>query len=99
MNQWIEELKRFVSNETALILVGSKCDLDAKRVISFETGKKLADSFGIMFIEVSSKDNINIDKMFNKLTQAVININNFQPVKSINLGKPIKQKNTPCCQI
>ncbi|CAG8694835.1 28708_t:CDS:2, partial [Gigaspora margarita] len=42
------------------ILIGNKCDL----VITKEQGQALADEFGIKFLEVSAKANINVEEAF-----------------------------------
>jgi GTPase SAR1 family protein len=49
------------------MLIGNKCDWEEKRVVSTEQGQQLADELGIPFIEVSAKNNINIDKAFYSL--------------------------------
>ncbi|KAF0554643.1 ras-domain-containing protein [Gigaspora margarita] len=46
------------------ILLGIKCDLVEKRVITKEQGQALADEFGIKFLEVSAKANINVEEAF-----------------------------------
>ena len=100
VKKWIKELINFTSPNIVLILVANKCDLKNKRVVSFESGKELADSYGILFIEVSSMSNININDIFYKLAKAVINIYQFKPINSIKLDQKAKQLNPkPCCQI
>lgn len=100
VKKWIKELINFTSPNIVLILVANKCDLKNKRVVSFESGKELADSYGILFIEVSSMSNININDIFYKLAKAVVNIYQFKPINSIRLDKKAKQLNPkPCCQI
>lgn len=47
------------------IIVGNKCDCkESERQVSEAEGKRLAQSFGIQFVETSAKDNTNIQKMF-----------------------------------
>ncbi|CAG9326900.1 rab1_7 [Blepharisma stoltei] len=46
------------------ILVGNWCDLEDKREITYEEAKDLADSLGILYIEVSAKNGFNIDRAF-----------------------------------
>ena len=38
-----------------IILVGNKADLSKNRLVSYEEGKAMADSWGVKFFEVSSK--------------------------------------------
>lgn len=46
------------------LLVGNKCDLTAKRVVSYEQAKEYADSLGIEVIETSAKNATNVEKAF-----------------------------------
>ena len=46
------------------MLIGNKCDWEEKRAVSTEQGQQLADELGIPFLEVSAKNNINVDKAF-----------------------------------
>lgn len=43
-----------------MVLVGNKCDLEAKREIQSSVGKETAKSWGIPFLETSAKKDINI---------------------------------------
>lgn len=45
------------------MLVGNKSDI-SDRQVSYDEGKKMADSFGISFFEVSAKNNSNISETF-----------------------------------
>ena len=50
-----------------MILVGNKLDLENNRQVSTEEAKKLAESWGIEYIETSVKNNINCNEAFEKL--------------------------------
>ena len=50
-----------------MILVGNKVDLENNRKVSTEEAKKLAESWGIEYIETSVKANINCNEAFEKL--------------------------------
>jgi len=54
-------------NEAAVILVGNKCDLEENRAVSFEEGKERALNYGIPFMEISAKENINVEEVFHLL--------------------------------
>ena len=46
------------------MLIGNKCDLSDKRVISKERGQLLADEYDIeLFMEISAQDNINVNEV------------------------------------
>lgn len=53
------------------IIVGNKCDLENKRIISYEKGKKEADDNGCLFCEISAKENLNINTAFEELTNLI----------------------------
>ena len=54
------------------VLVGNKCDLEENRQVITEEGKRLAEEYGIPFLETSAKDNINVEDAFMKITRIVI---------------------------
>jgi len=49
-------------------LSGNKCDMEDKRLISEERGRKVAEENGIKFFETSAKENINIEIAFNSVS-------------------------------
>lgn len=53
------------------ILIGNKCDWEEKRAVSTEQGQQLANELGIPFLEVSAKNNINVDKAFYSLASDI----------------------------
>jgi GTPase SAR1 family protein len=63
------------------MLLGNKCDMSDRRVVSRERGEQIAVDHGIRFLETSAKANINVEKAFYELAEAVldrvINSNNF----------------------
>ncbi|KAF2075678.1 hypothetical protein CYY_002991 [Polysphondylium violaceum] len=50
-----------------IFIVGSKCDLQSKRVIGREEAIEYANQHASQYFEVSSKDNINIQQKFDEL--------------------------------
>jgi GTPase SAR1 family protein len=42
------------------VLVGNKCDLEDRRVVSYEEGYNLAKRMQLNFLEVSAKQDLNI---------------------------------------
>lgn len=53
------------------MLIGNKCDWEEKRAVTTEQGQKLADELGIPFLEVSAKNNINVEKAFYTLASDI----------------------------
>ena len=74
---WIEDCKVFSPKNILLVLIGNKCDLEEKRQVSKEEGKKVAEENDMIFFETSAKDNININEVFLKSAQKILeNIKN-----------------------
>ena len=55
-----------------IILVGNKQDLENERKVSSNEAKTLADSWGIPYIETSSKTNFNCKEAFEILAKNII---------------------------
>ncbi len=69
---WISKLKE-LSGDIPFVIIGNKIDLDDKRVITFEDGKRIAEKYGVEYIETSAKDNKNVKKAFKLLAIQVLN--------------------------
>ena len=65
---WVNDIKEN-SDNMPFILVGNKTDLDRK--IPYEQAKELADSLNIEYIETSSKNNKNIEKVFMTIVEEI----------------------------
>ena len=63
IGKWMSTIDSKVGPDVVRILVGNKKDTHTREV-SYEEGKKLADSYGIKFIETSAKENENITELF-----------------------------------
>lgn len=64
VKNWMGEITRYASENVNRLLIGNKCDIDAKRAVTSEEGKELADSFGIQFMETSAKTAANVEQSF-----------------------------------
>ena len=60
------------SADVERLLIGNKCDWEARRVVSKERGEALAASQGIKFLETSAKTNYNIDEAFEQLARQIL---------------------------
>jgi small GTP-binding protein len=67
VEKWLEETKKYANDNTLLILVGNKCDLEKERKVSIETGYEYAKAHNMIFAETSAKANNNVDKIFTKI--------------------------------
>ncbi len=64
-------MEQHASEGVHKILIGNKCDWEEKRAVSTQQGQQLADELGIPFLEVSAKNNINIEKAFYSLASDI----------------------------
>lgn len=65
---WLEDLRQNADKDLSIILIGNKCDLTHKRVVSTHEGLQFAKNNGLLFMEVSAKTALNVDQvMIHKL--------------------------------
>ena len=65
---WVQNVEQHAMKGVHKILIGNKCDLTEKRIISEDQGRTLAQELGIPFLETSARSNINVDQAFFSLT-------------------------------
>ena len=59
-----------------MVLVGNKTDLHQERAVTFEEGKRIAESWKAVFLETSAKQNESVDDIFLQLLQLIERDNN-----------------------
>lgn len=82
VTNWMIQLEESGEDGVCRMLVGNKCDLSGNRAVSVEQGRMLADQFKCPFMEVSAKENVNVDTMFGQLASAILRQLNAQPQKT-----------------
>ncbi|XP_047324214.1 ras-related protein RABD2a-like [Impatiens glandulifera] len=104
IKQWLNEIDRYASDNVNKLLVGNKSDLADKRVVSYDTGKALADEMGIPFMETSAKDSSNVEQAFMAMTSSIKDRMASQPSAdgakppTVNIrGQPVSQSGGGCC--
>lgn len=50
VQDWCTQIKTYSWDNSQVVLVGNKCDMDDERVVSYERGRQLADQLGITLI-------------------------------------------------
>ena len=95
---WIEEAKRYISEEIPIMIIGNKSDR-TDRQVTYEELKNFAEKNNLLYMETSARDNINIDEIFSELAkQCLENITSvFKEDNNINLNKDIQIKKNNCC--
>ena len=72
--EWIQDIRDNQKPDYPIILLGNKCDLEGKRIISKEDGEELAKKYKLSFFETSNKDGTNIEKAWLELTNKILQI-------------------------
>ena len=101
-----QNLKNWIKNpdyekrNVKIIIVGNKIDL--KKEISTDDLKRLANRYSCKYFEVSAKNNINVNSIFESITEEIINDNKEydEDIDSITLSNVQfyeKEKKKQCC--
>jgi len=114
ITQWLEDIRSICHQNTPIILLGTKCDLESKRVVSTEMVQQFAEQHNLLFHEISSKTNINVTESFTDLLltiydahmsgtelEGITETNNYKyPVtlKTIINEKSEQQLSKSCCK-
>lgn len=64
LQTWLEDAKANSNTAITIMLIGNKCDLEAKRQVSKEEGEAFAQEHGLVFMETSAKTAVNVDEAF-----------------------------------
>ena len=106
LSNWLIEIEKNASKNVVKILIGNKCDLEDKRVITYNQGKEFADTYGLKFIETSAKKNLNVNEAFQTIGKELMasntdnKINKQKENKKISVAKAQDlniQKKGGCC--
>jgi Ras-related protein Rab-35 len=86
LEEWLTEIKNNIINEyVEIILVGTKADLKNNREVHDDEIVHFSHEHKLQYIETSSKDNLNVDILFNTIAQNIINkMNNPLYTESFN---------------
>ena len=96
-NGWMEGIKENGKEDLPIILVGNKCDLsDDNRQVSLKEGEDKAQEFQIPFFETSCKDGININEVFEKLCEDILERGNRKIDNEVKILNK-KEKKKKCC--
>lgn len=82
---WLQECERYANADIVKILVGNKTD-SSRRTVSFEMGLKLADQYGMTFVETSAKNGMNVESAFMKASEQLYEKIKKRPVDTSQIG-------------
>ncbi|CAF0953005.1 unnamed protein product [Rotaria magnacalcarata] len=71
ISAWLNEIKEFTDSDLLIMLIGNKID-KSQRVISRESGERLARDCEIYFLETSAKTGQNVELAFMTTAQSLI---------------------------
>ena len=95
---WVECIDKFAKSNVLKILVGNKTDLEDKRVITTEEGKKLAEENGLKYYEISALKISGLHEMFEDIAKEYVEIYEQKSYKNFQLEKIEKtKKRAGCC--
>jgi len=69
VEKWYREAIGSWNDKMMIFLVGNKCDLENDRVVSFDEGNKLGNEYGILFFEVSARDEKKVGDMLDAMVK------------------------------
>ena len=73
LTRWLEEVRQNGNPDMTIMLIGNKCDLDARRQVSTEEGERFAKENGLIFMETSAKTAFNVEEAFLQTSQMIYN--------------------------
>ncbi|KAK1794696.1 hypothetical protein P4O66_001407 [Electrophorus voltai] len=92
IQNWMKSIKENASAGVSRMLLGNKCDIEAKRKVSSDVGEKLAKDHGIRFFETSAKSSINVEESFAALARDILmkaSKKALRPVKRVAKQPPL----------
>ena len=105
---WFNIINKYVYNDFFIgVLIGTKNDLEHKRIISYNEGHNYANKINFFFYETSSKLNNNIDTLFeftidtffNKNKNLIYENNNKEKLELKNINNINKKNKYFYCNI
>jgi small GTP-binding protein len=71
IKSWINQIREEASPNVVIYLVGSKIDLEEERKVTKKDGEKLAEEFGLPFLEASGKSGINVNEVLDDIVERI----------------------------
>ena len=73
LKHWLQECDRYACESVNKIIVGTKCDEESKRVVTYSEAKEFADGLGIDLFEISSATGKNVEESMLSITNNIRN--------------------------
>ncbi|XP_021363770.1 ras-related protein Rab-10-like [Mizuhopecten yessoensis] len=72
ISKWLRNIDEHANEDVEKMILGNKCDMENKRQVSKDRGESIAKEHSIPFLETSAKANINVEKAFMDLANAIL---------------------------
>jgi Ras-related protein Rab-10 len=97
ISKWLRNISEHATEDVEKLILGNKCDMEDRRVVPRDRGEAIAREHNIPFLETSAKSNINVEKAFLELTNAIFNKipdKDMDNRNKVNVHEPSPSK---CC--
>ena len=86
VTKWMLQIRDKAPSDVNIILVGNKNDMESDRKVSYDEGRKLAEHYGITFLEASAKNGKNVKEVFEKLASEIIDKNDKRQLGQVKVN-------------
>ena len=73
VHAWLQDCRDMCFKNVLIYLIGNKSDLEDKRQVTYEEGKKFADENNLVFFETSALNGNNIEEIFVQSATDLVN--------------------------
>lgn len=98
--KWLRNIDEHANEDVEKMILGNKCDMEDKRMVSKERGESIAREHNIRFLETSAKANVNIERSFLDLAEAILDKTPGKTaetnVVNPSSGRPSGNRNCQC---
>ncbi|KAM6958871.1 ras-related protein Rab-25-like [Aplochiton taeniatus] len=109
VERWLKELYDHADPHMVVMLVGNKSDLDNLRTVPMEEAKEFAEKKGLLFIETSALNSINVEAAFHVVLEEIHKKVSSKKVtrgsiSAVTLSSPTgpngdsQEERKPCCK-
>ena len=74
IKNWLVNIEKFGKTRPAIIIVGTKIDLNEEKIVEYANLENYCDNLNIPFFETSAKSNTNVTECFHTLINLVMDI-------------------------
>uniref|UniRef100_UPI00358E39B1 ras-related protein Rab-35-like n=1 Tax=Myxine glutinosa TaxID=7769 RepID=UPI00358E39B1 len=101
VQRWLQEIGDNC-DDVCRVLVGNKNDDASRKVVEPADAQRFADQMGVQLFETSAKENINVEEMFNTITELVLKAKmdgktRNKQEETVRLGRVTHGRSRKCC--